>query len=87
MLVANLTRRNFVRDSLADCYCGMEDAVDGDYVKFEEAMEASSNSLQQLQAKIRAVADKLFVCHFQSGGGGLDNLALINELRELSAMQ
>ena len=42
---------------------------------------------QQLQAKIRAVADKLFVCHFQSGSGGLDNLALINELRELSAVQ
>jgi hypothetical protein len=55
MLVANLTRRNFVRDSLADCYCGMEDAVAGDYVKFEEAMEASSNSLQQLKAEI---ADK-----------------------------
>jgi hypothetical protein len=43
--------------------------------------------VQQLQAKIRAVADKLFVCHFQSGSGGLDNLALINELRELSAVQ
>lgn len=43
--------------------------------------------VQQLQAKIRGVADKLFVCHFQSGGGGLDNLALINELRELSGVQ
>ena len=50
-------------------------------------VEENGNSLQQLQAKIRAVADKLFVCHFQSGSGGLDNLALINELRELSAMQ
>jgi len=50
-------------------------------------VEENDNSLQQLQAKIRAVADKLFVCHFQSGSGGLDNLALINELRELSAVQ
>ena len=48
--------------------------------------ESPNTDVQQLQAKIRAVADKLFVCHFQSGSGGLENLALINELRELSAV-
>jgi ribosomal protein L29 len=51
------------------------------------AMELAETDVQQAQAKLRAVADKLFVCHFQSGSGGLDNLALINELRELSAVQ
>lgn len=87
MSVSNLTRYAVFHNEHCDWNCGLMPQHDGSLVKFEEAREASSNSLQQLQAKIRAVADKLFVCHFQSGSGGLDNLALINELRELSAVQ
>ena len=84
MLVANLTRCNFVRDSLADCYCGMEDAVDGEYVKFEEAMEASSNSLQQLKAEIASV-----VCEMENCQPSLYSVywsEYVNKLRQLSAV-
>jgi hypothetical protein len=48
MSVANLTRYNLVTgDESGHGYGAMEDSVDGRYVKFEEAVEDSSNSLQQ----------------------------------------
>jgi hypothetical protein len=36
-------------------YAVMEECPLGDYVKFDEAVEASSNSLQQLRAEIAAL--------------------------------
>ena len=65
-------------------YCA--DSVDGEWCKFEEAMEASSNSLQQLQAKIAALAKLLEAAK----SNGLDSrrvVLLIQDLRQLSAMQ
>jgi len=51
--IANLTRYNLcnVNDD-GPVILAMEAESDGEYVKFEEAMEASSNSLQQLKAEI-----------------------------------
>jgi len=37
--MSNLTRYNFWRDSIADCYCGMEEIADGEYVKFDDIKE------------------------------------------------
>ena len=85
MSVANLTRY-----SVAPCYKDMSYTVDcvpdenGDYVKFEEAVEASSNSLQQLKAKIAAIADTIEEC-FQVDGNEL-GLIQANKLRQLSAI-
>ena len=53
MSVANLTRYGFVfKKNLENAIFDVEN--DGPYVKFEEAIEASSNSLQQLKAEIAA---------------------------------
>jgi len=54
MAVANLTRYtiDYVPDSCDGDYVQHNVSKDGEYVKFEEAVEASSNSLQQLKAEI-----------------------------------
>jgi len=60
MSVANLTRYSCkVVDSGSHQYTGMVPWCLGEYVKFEEAMEASSNSLQQLKAEIVALQKEL----------------------------
>lgn len=53
MSVANLTRFGYIRvtTGISDDW-DIAARSDGEYVKFEEAIEASSNSLQQLKAKI-----------------------------------
>lgn len=55
MVIANLTRYDQDRDCGQTCMSGMCEYKDGEYVKFEEAIEASSNSLQQLNAMLRLV--------------------------------
>jgi len=57
MDIANLTRYtiDYVPDSCDGDYVQHNVSKDGEYVKFEEAMEASSNSLQQLKAEILAL--------------------------------
>ena len=52
-------------------------------VKFEEAVEASSNSLQQLKAEIAALVDEH--SHGSKFCGGNYQL-LVNKLRQLSAV-
>ena len=77
MGIANLTRYNLcnVNDD-GPVILAMEVESDGEYVKFEEAMEASSNSLQQLQAKIAALATRVE-----------ELSAIVYEMRQLSAVQ
>ena len=89
MGIANLTRYtiDYVPDSCDGDYVQHNVSKDGEYIKFEEAVEASSNSLQQLQAKIAALADQL---SFIDGISEADNEALdgiVEEMRQLSAVQ
>jgi hypothetical protein len=57
MSVANLTRyENLLIGDLTD-EREMIECATGSYVKFEEAVEASSNSLQQLKAEIAALIE------------------------------
>ena len=60
MSIANLKKYSpeLCRDD-SDRYADMREDVHGGYVKFEEAMEASSKSLQQLKAEIAAIANEL----------------------------
>ncbi len=66
MSVANLTRYKFKYGGDDYCGCDVIDSkdfeFDGGYVKFEEAVEASSNSLQQLKAEIAAMLLKWKHC-------------------------
>jgi hypothetical protein len=87
MIIANLTRYDIGGDS-CDCgqsrNLGMEPSKDGDYVKFEEAVEASSNSLQQLKAEIALLLNTWDNTTKQQF---LDTWVLrINKLRQLSAV-
>ena len=85
MSVANLTRY-----SEGGCECGRygDDAMyadtDGEWVKFEEAVEASSNSLQQLKAEIRAISE--IIEYSGTGIIQVDFAQLKQRLRELSAV-
>jgi hypothetical protein len=56
MSVENLTRYKLVRSPVgySDFIQMCDKGECGEYIKFEEAMEASSNSLQQLKAEIAA---------------------------------
>jgi hypothetical protein len=56
----------------------------GEWVKFEEAVEASSNSIQQLKAEIRAIADIINLA--DNGLITVDFALLKRQLRELSAI-
>ena len=87
MGIANLTRYNLcnVNDD-GPVILAMEVESDGEYVKFEEAMEASSNSLQQLQAKIAALATRVEALYTVETP--LKELsAIVYEMRQLSAVQ
>jgi hypothetical protein len=85
MSVANLTRYEpVVRRVGGSDVAKMSVWKNGDYVKFEEAMEASSNSLQQLKAEIAAlipgIVTSFTLCDEKQF------IALTNELRQLSAV-
>jgi len=59
MSVANLTRyTEFLRYDGHTSAALMVESSTGAYVKFEEAVEASSNSLQQLKAEIAALVTR-----------------------------
>ena len=59
MSIANLTRyENLLVGDLSD-EREMIECATGSYVKFEEAVEASSNSIQQLKAAISSALDLL----------------------------
>ena len=83
-MVVNLTRYSLVRTD--DRFDDMEmvESTSGAYVKFEEAVEASSNSLQQLKAKIRAISD--IITEYGESGIAVDFPVLKRRLRELSAV-
>jgi hypothetical protein len=66
------------------CGCGMDNSKDGEYVKFEEAVEASSNSTQQLKAKIALCCSSLEAIAESLNVSTMDRV--INELRQLSAV-
>ena len=57
-MVANLTRYTVFQNEHCDWNCGLMPQHDGPLVKFEEAVEASSNSLQQLKAEIMTMVDE-----------------------------
>jgi len=57
----------------------------GDFVKFEEAVEASSNSLQQLKAEIAALLTEYYHYHYEVNRPKLAN-STWNKLRQLSAV-
>jgi hypothetical protein len=71
MDIANLTRYtiDYVPDSCDGDYVQHNVSKDGEYVKFEEAMEAYSNSLRQLKAEIlRLIMDDNYACSWQTLG-------------------
>ena len=84
MSVANLTRyENLLIGDLSD-EREMIECTTGTYVKFEEAVEAveaSSNSLQQLQAKIHTVISRIDVA-VEKCDGSYSRVDIANELRD-----
>lgn len=87
-MVANLTRYDLVEIR----GCGEYDhvmaiAYDGEYVKFEEALVASSTSLQQLKAEIRALSNQLnqYYCR-ELGWETVQVASIIGKMRVLSAV-
>jgi len=87
MSVANLPRYNMSRWMLlGDRHTVSTLDPNGEWVKFEEAVEASSNSVQQLQAKIRAVVSRIDLA-VEKCDGSYSRVDIANELRELSAVQ
>ena len=86
MSVANLTRFGYVRvtTGISDDW-DIAARSDGEYVKFEEAVEASSNSLQQLKAEILRYADELDSLYIKDCD--LANAKdLVERMRQLSAV-
>jgi len=86
MSVANLTRYDQDRDCDCGqtCLSGMCEYPDGEYVKFEEAVEASSNNLQQLKAEIAALATRLE--HYPDHDNNDLLLDIVDAMRQLSAV-
>jgi hypothetical protein len=84
MSVANLTRyENLLIGDLTD-EREMIECATGSYVKFEEAVEASSNSIQQLKAEIAALTEELLIVY--KNGSDEYVVSIINKLRQLSAV-
>ena len=83
MSVANLTRYGFVfKKNLENAIFDVEN--DGPYVKFEEAVAASSNSLQQLKAEI---ASRLRdYDEYEANGQRVMARLSLNAIRQLSAV-
>jgi hypothetical protein len=88
MSVANLTRYtiDYVPDSCDGDYVQHNVSKDGEYVKFEEAMEASSNSLRQLKTEIAALVPKLYQAYYDSDVTPEQFEPVINKLQQLSAV-
>ena len=87
MSIANLTKYDCSgKWKDGEWHVDMYPEEHGEYVKFEEAMEASSNSVQQLQAKIRAVVSRIDLA-VEKCDGSYSRVDIANELRELSAVQ
>jgi len=86
MSVANLTRyTEFLRYDGHTSAALMAESSTGAYVKFEEAMVASSNSVQQLKAEIAALVQEHFLvsdCGVSYGHIGV----FITKLRQLTAV-
>jgi hypothetical protein len=84
MSITNLTRYDFDATN-GECDTGLSPISDGVWVKFEEAMEASSNSLQQLKREIRALINRFLVgVNTPTAGKYMEMSDFIKELRELS---
>jgi len=87
MSVANLTRYSLFAPGVSKFNGDLKPNPHfGEWVKFGEAMEASSNSLQQLKAEIAALAEKL---HFAYEAADMDYKTIaesIEKLRQLSAV-
>jgi|WetSurMetagenome_2_1015567.scaffolds.fasta_scaffold970700_2 hypothetical protein len=87
MSIANLTRYKFKYGGDDYCGCDVLDSKDfefeGGYVKFEEAIEASSNSLQQLKAEIAALNASI---KLSSGDLFINKINVSERLRQLSAV-
>ena len=87
MDIANLPRYEMGRcSSCGDCNREPEYLdSDGQWVKFEEAIEADKNSLQQLKAKIATIADS--VEDYTTTGADAGTIAcIVRDLRQLSAV-
>ena len=85
MSVSNLKRWGVrILANGLECDGSMCVVPNGEYVKFEEAMEASSNSLQQLKAEIAAIVERLQRAYAMRESP--DVLNCISELRQLSAV-
>ena len=82
MSVANLTRYTTGLHNDGS-YIEVESKT-GEWVKFEEAMEASSNSLQQLKAEVAALVAECNVESIKSDD--IHFKWLVNRLRQLSAV-
>ena len=87
-MLYNLTHYKFVRShhypECTGCNDGLIPWQGGEWVKFEEANEASLKSTQQLQAEIAALADYV-ESHNDITAGTWEYIA--KSLRQLSAMQ
>jgi hypothetical protein len=83
MSVANLTKYDIGCSERDIGDFRMVPVANGEYVKFEEAMEASSNSVQQLKAEIAALVEEH--SHGSKFCGGNYHL-LVTKLRQLSAV-
>jgi len=79
-MVANLKRYDFIDIQ----NIGVVESDSGEYVKFEEAVEASSNSLQQLKAEIAACIPSLVESYNHMRDSQFN--ACIEKLRQLSAV-
>ncbi len=69
-----------------DCMCGENECPDGEWVKFDEAVEASSNSLQQLQSKIAALIPAVQACSGYARNGEAIR-SVVEKMRQLSVVQ
>ena len=84
MSVANLTRYDIFFEAAVDGLAVIE-SPNGMFVKFEEAIEADKNSLQQLKAKIAIIADS--VEDYTTTGADAGTIAcIVRDLRQLSAV-
>ena len=85
--VVNLPKYAMFGDGGMMCVKGPADATDKiqRYVKFEEAVEASSNSLQQLKAEIAECSGEA-LAYLHAGHHDLVESIVIPKLQQLSAI-
>jgi len=87
-MLYNLTHYKFVRSHSYPHCCGCNDGLipfnNGEWVKFEEANEASLKNTQHLRAKIADLADYV-ESHNDISAGTWEYI--VKSLRQLSAVQ